>query len=1091
MLCPACATDNRVGRRFCAGCGAYLLGTCTRCGFSNEPGERFCGGCGLDLSPETKAAPAPAPAPPAAAPVAGPERRHLTVMFADLVGSTAMSTRLDPEDLREVVLAYQGAAAAAVARFGGFVARYSGDGILVYFGYPRAHEDDAERAVRSGLAVVEATRALGATVGRRWNVELRVRVGIATGLVIVGDLVGEGASSESPVVGETPNLAARLQALATPDTVVVGETTRHLVRRAFDLEDLGAHELKGIDGPTRAWRVLGEAHAAAGEGAGAATPLVGRDDDLGLLVGAWRRAREGDGAIVGLVGEAGIGKSRLVRALRDQLAGEPHLCVAWQCSAYHDSSALWPVARWFEREARLDRGDGAAERLAKVEAAVKAAGMAPMEAVAPFAALLDLPPGPGHVPLEADPALRTRRTREAILGYLAALARRQPLLVVIEDLHWADPTTLQLVDALLDRIPKLPALALLTHRPDGQAPWVGRPGVRLLALERLHRSQAAALVRGMCASVDLPAALLERILERTEGVPLFLEELTAAVLDSEWQDGGGPNATPALPIPATLQESLLARIDRLGDAKAIAQVGAAIGREFPRALLAEVAGVGEAALAESIDRLVRSQLAYLRGTAPQDSVVFKHAMVQEVAYGTLLRGRRRELHERIGRALEARFPDVVEAEPETVAHHYAEAGLCARAVDLFRRAGSRAAASGASVEAIAHFERALRVTASLERGAERDQLELALRLGLAASCRLIDRYHEALAALEPAEALARAHPAPAALADVHHLRGNVYFSLGRLDGCLVEHGKALSRAREAALPAAEARALGGLGDAYYLRGCMRTASRHFREGIEVSCARGEGSIEASIRTMAGWCAYWCGNLREALDEAAAGLRLAVEAGDRRAEMIARAAVGLIQSESGAAAVGRGEIERSVELARWIGTPRFEAGSLYYLSRSTRVLGEREETRRLCTEALAIARRTGMAFAGPGLLGTLATLTQDPAERRALLEEGEAILADDVISHSAFWFRRHAIDAALAEGDASGAERHAKALETFLAERESTPRLESWISLGRLLARHLRREPVADPLCALRESMERGGFVADLATIDDVLAGRRA
>ena len=651
-------------------------------------------------------------------------------MFADLVGSTALSARLDPEELRQVLREYQDGVAGAVARYDGHVAKFMGDGVLAYFGWPKAHEDDAERAVRAALAVVDGVNRLHAPGGE----PLAARVGIATGLVVVGDLLGEGAAREETVVGETPNLAARLQALARPGEVVIAPSTRRLVGQLFQLEAHAPTALKGLEAPVAAFRVVAEGRAESRFEArhdGTVAPLIGREHELELLLGRWRQARSGEGQVVLLAGEPGIGKSRLVEALREATRGDGRAGLRYQTSPHHTDSALWPVIRQLERAAGLGRDDAPEVRLDKLEALLARAVADPRGAAALLAPLLGLDGAARYPAQDLTPQQRKVSTLQILMDQLEGLARRQPVFVVLEDLHWIDPTTRELFDLVVDRLPGLPVLLVATFRPGLPPPWTSFPHVTLLALDRLARGEAAALIDAVTGGRALPAVVAETILERTEGVPLFVEELTKAVLESSPPQGteGDHELGTLLPsaIPSTLQDSLLARLDRLAQAKPVAQIGAVIGREFSLKLLAAVADLGGDALEDALKELVGSGLAFRRGSSPETTYAFKHALVQDAAYQSLLRSRRQQLHARIADALEREFPGLVDAEPEVLAHHCTQAGLAERAVEYWSRAGDLAIRRSANEEAVGHLGHGLACLEVLPENCDRDRRELALR----------------------------------------------------------------------------------------------------------------------------------------------------------------------------------------------------------------------------------------------------------------------------------------------------------------------------------------------------------------------------
>ncbi len=641
------------------------------------------------------------------------ERRQLTVMFTDLVGSTALSTTLDPEDLRSVIGAYHKCVAETVARFDGFVARYMGDGVLIYFGYPHAHEDDAERAVRAGLAIIEAIGNLGI------QEPLRVRIGVATGLVVVGDLVGAGEAQERGVVGETPNLASRLQGIAEPNTVVIAEGTRRLLGNLFELQDLRPKDLKGIAAPTRAWVALRassvESRFEALHATGL-TALVGREEELELLLRRWARAKTGEGQVVLIAGEAGIGKSRLTAALLERLAGEPHTRLRYVCSPQHTDSALYPIIGQMERAAGLAHDDTLQARLDKLDTLLAQTSTSIGDASL-FAEMLSLPNDGRYPALQLTPQQHRQRTFEALISQLEALTRQSPVLIIFEDAHWTDPTSLEAFGRVVARIETLRALMIVIFRPEFDPPWIGRPHVTAMTINRLTKRQVGAMIDGVVGNKLLPAGIRQDIIERTDGIPLFVEEMTKAVLEAEGQ--GAVERTiavvpsPAWAVPASLHASLMARLDRLGPAKEVAQIGAAIGREFSHALLAAVVRMPEAELGSVLDRLIQAGLLFRLGSPPNATYLFKHALVRDASYGTLLREPRRALHARIAEAVESQFAETAESQPERLAHHCTEAGLIEKAAALWGKAGQRSLARSALVEATVQLIRALSQIATL------------------------------------------------------------------------------------------------------------------------------------------------------------------------------------------------------------------------------------------------------------------------------------------------------------------------------------------------------------------------------------------
>ncbi|MGC2203319.1 MAG: AAA family ATPase, partial [Stellaceae bacterium] len=666
----------------------------------------------------------------------------------------ALSTQLDPEDLREVIGAYHRAVTEIIAGFDGFVSRYMGDGVLVYFGYPQAHEDDAERAVRAGLSAIAAVRRLDVK-----SVKLQTRVGIATGLVVVGDLIGAGSAQEQSVVGETPNLAARLQAMAEPDTVVIAAGTRRLLGDLFEYRDLGAVEVKGIAGPVLIWQVLlprrvpSRFEALHGS---ALTRLVGRDEEIDLLLRRWARAKAGHGQVVLISGEPGIGKSRVVAALTERLQGEPYTRLRYFCSPYYRDSALFPFVDQLGRAAGFTHDDPPAIRLENLEALVARAAP-PEEDLAFLADLLSLPAYERHPLPNLSPQRKKEGTLKALIRQLEGLARQQPILMIFEDAQWIDPTSRELLDLFVDRIRILSVLLIVTFRPEFQPPWAGQPQVTMLTLNRLDWGDRIALIAQIAGGKALPEEVIEQIVDRTDGVPLFVEELTKSVLESGvlHEDADRyvlDRALPPLVIPTTLHASLLARLDRLAPVRLVAQIGAAIGRQFPYPLLRHVSRLPEEELQTSLARLVASELIYQRGTPPDAVYAFKHALVQDAAHNSLLRSTRQQLHARIAEAIESHSPELMDSQPELIAQHYAEAGLVEKAVAYWGKAGHRSAARSAMAEAAAQLQKGLDQLKLLPDTRERLKQELEFQNASGAALLAVRGY----AAPETGHAYARA-----------------------------------------------------------------------------------------------------------------------------------------------------------------------------------------------------------------------------------------------------------------------------------------------------------------------------------------------
>src|SRR5215813_11403122 len=694
----------------------------------------------VEVSPAT-------PHPPEA------ERRQLTVLFCDLVDSTVLASQLDPEDLREVVRAYQEVCAKVIARFEGHIAQYLGDGLLVYFGYPLAHEDDAQRGVRAGLGMIEAVGQLNTrlaqdglrpapTQSRQRGVRLAVRLGIHTGLVVVGE-IGSGTRQEQLALGETPNLAARLQSIAAPNTLVISAATLQLLGGFFTYQSLGTFLLKGLAQPIEVYRVLYESMARSRLEAASSnglTPLVGREQEIGLLLERWAQVTDGLGQVVLLSGEAGIGKSRLVQVLKENVASEPQ---AWltpcQCSPYYQHTALYPLIDLLERVTlRFDREESPQQKLNKLEGFVVQYGLPLAETVPLLAALLSLPLPADYAPLTVSPEQQKQQTLQALLTILLKIAAQQPVLFVMEDLHWVDSSTLELLSLLVDQGPTARILALFTFRPDFSPPWAGRSHLTQVTVNRLPRRQAVEVVRQVAHGKALPTEVVEQVVAKTDGVPLFVEELTKMVLESgllqEREDRyelTGP--LPPLAIPTTLHDSLMARLDRLAAAKAMAQLGATLGRAFSYELLQAVSPWDEGLVQQGLHQLVEAEFLYQRGVPPQATYTFKHALIQDAAYQSLLRSTRQQYHQRIAQALEAQFPEIVETQPELVAQHYTTAGCAEQAILYWQRAGQHASRRSANVEAISHCTTGIELLTSLPETPEHTQQALSLHIALGAA----------------------------------------------------------------------------------------------------------------------------------------------------------------------------------------------------------------------------------------------------------------------------------------------------------------------------------------------------------------------
>src|SRR5271168_134339 len=715
MHCLKCGSENPGGNNFCANCGSSLARLCAKCAADDPSTSNFCSKCGATLS-------SPVHIPALATPsvrlteVVG-ERRHLTVLFCDLVGSTGIAAKLDPEEWRETLAGFHRTAAEAITRFDGYVAKYLGDGIMAYFGWPAAHDNDAERAARAGLAIVEAVAALNSRDAKSDRPKLSVRVGIDTGNVVIGQRGG----SESEVFGDAANIAARVQSAADPDVVIVTPAVNRLVSGLFVVEERGAHQVKGIAEPVKLYRIIRLSSARnrlAASMVQGLSPFVGRNDETGLLWSRWERARDGEGQVVLISGEAGIGKSRLVRQFRKRLAPTPHIWLECVGSPYFQNTPLYPIADMLQ-QGFAHRGDGSdTGKLGELERDLERAGLKPAEAVPLIAPMLNLPVDEKYPRLILSPEQQRKRLLTTLAAWLFGAA--QPVVMAVEDLHWFDASSLELMQLLIEQAATARVMLVCTARPEFRAPWSLRTHHAQLTLNRLSALHVRELVASVVAHSALSGETIEKVVERTGGVPLFVEELTRAVLER-----GG--AEPALhEIPATLHDSLMARLDRLGPAKEVAQIASVIGREFSYELLQAVSEIPEDDLQTALATLADAELIYANGIPPDATYSFKHALIQDAAYDALPKSKRRQVHHRVARVLEEQFPHTAETQPELLAHHYTEAGLAAPAISYWHKAGQRAARGSAGKEAAAHLNRGLELVETLPGTPERSEVELAL-----------------------------------------------------------------------------------------------------------------------------------------------------------------------------------------------------------------------------------------------------------------------------------------------------------------------------------------------------------------------------
>jgi class 3 adenylate cyclase/tetratricopeptide (TPR) repeat protein len=1007
-------------------------------------------------------------APAAPRPLDTAERRQLTIIFCDLVGSTPLSIRLDPEDMREVVGAYHRCCADLITRAGGFVARYMGDGVLAYFGYPQVHEHDAERAVRAGLSLVEAVPKLKTAAG----VPLQARVGIATGLVVVGDLVGSGAAQEQPVAGETPNLAARLQTLAEPGAVVISSSTRRLTGGLFDYRDLGTVTLKGFAQAVPAWQALGVSAAESRFEAlrTSTTPLVGRDEEIDLLLRRWEQAKGREGSVVLLSGEPGIGKSRIAQTVLERLSGEAHTRLRLFCSPHHQDATLYPIVMQLERTAELRRDDTDEQRLTKLEALLALAINDLGEAVPLLAGLLSIPTGDRYPALDLTPQKLKEKTLRALVAQVDGLAARQPVLLVVEDVHWADPTSLELIELIVGRALSLPLLAIATFRPEFVPPWVGHPQVTLISLNRLPPRLCTEMIAQVTGGKVLPQEIADQIIDRTDGVPLFIEELTKAVVESGLlvEAGGRYVATgrvAPLAIPTSLQESLLARLDRLAPTSNVAQIASALGRQFSHELISAVAAMPRQQLDDALAQLVNAELIFQRGTPPDAEYTFKHALVQDTAYGTLLRSRRQQIHARIATTLEDQFPDIVVAQPALLARHCAEAGLAERAVGYWLKAGQQALARSAMTEAAAQLRKGLDALDGLPDGPGCRQQELDLQLALGSALTATKGYSspEVGETYARARALAEQINRPEYLWDAfygqwvfHRVRGEHRLALSLADQ-MEKTGKARNDV------AAQLIGRRANGTTRLFLGDLVAARTLFEQchGLADPAHRGGASSADPYATMLAYLA-WTLAILGYIDQARSRMNEALSEARRRMHAHALADV-LLSASTVESIIGSPQMQRHAEellaLSTERGLPLNLGWATAYRGASLTALGQGQEGLSLITRGMAGVRATGAVTGTPNLLMMLAAayarLGQPVNGLNCLAETAQIIETTDERNSEAELHRLRG-DLLNATGDPSAAERsYHQALAVARLQNAKLFELRASISLARLWCRQER------------------------------------
>ncbi|MFK7745221.1 MAG: adenylate/guanylate cyclase domain-containing protein [Roseobacter sp.] len=986
MECLNCATVNREGRRFCSNCGGALPVACSACNFLNDANDAFCGGCGASME-ALPAVVAQRSSQSVKSYAFEGDRRQLTVMFCDLVGSTLISERLDPEEMTGLLTAYRIACAEVVEQFGGFIGNFMGDGLLIYFGYPQAHEDDPQRAIRAALRIIAAVEELNNDFSMK-DVRLNVRIGVNTGLVVAAD-IGAGEQREKmAIVGDTPNIAARLQSLAEPGTVVIGRRTHRLIEGLFVCEALGPQALKGISDPMDVYRVCESTEARSSFEAKlqkGLTPMAGRKEEIGLLVNRWDQAKTREGQVVMVSGEPGVGKSRVLENFQSYVLTQNCRSISFVCSNYRQDTPFHPFVDFMERTLKADANNDPAAMLDKLDAFLGDLDLNVPEFGSLLAAMLNLPAsGRYNVPILTLEDQKNK-TLKALVSIVEALSSDAPLLILVEDLQWADHSTREFLELLVDHVRTSQILVVLAFRADFEPPWSKQPHLTIMRLRHLSRSESVELIEGVTGGRALPSEVLEHILSKTDGVPLFIEELTKLVMEMdllELHEGEymltGPLQTTA--IPDSLQDSLMARLDHLGTAKEAAQLASVLGRTFGHALMLAVTQKSEEALDRALTRLVDSELLYRRGLAPEIVYEFKHALVKDAAYEGLLHSKRRQLHMDIASILEARFPHMSERSPELLSYHYKEAGDVEQAIPYSFKAGDAAADRYAATEASAHYQSALDMAKSIQstENSARCQIRAILKLANVASTR--DQFERNLGNLGMARALAEKIDHQVRLCQIQYWTARTYYVLGRFNLAVDLAKQALDLAEK--LGNDDSMRTGPvnlLARVYCLLGEPTSAIDFAAQSVEQMRATGDRVEEAAVSGVLSFALAQNGQYEAAIDAANHGVALAQELDHLPTVAACLMFRGLVNGWFGRLSDATPDFEQSIYVCEQSGDVFRKYLTLGWHGEACLVAGEIVAARNNLEQCLALGSQLGTSFHRGAFEAFLA---------KALLAQGE-------------------------------------------------------------------------------------------------------
>jgi class 3 adenylate cyclase/tetratricopeptide (TPR) repeat protein len=1027
------------------------------------------------------------------------EFRQITVMFCDLVGSTQLSEKLDPEDLQKLLDVYRGKCSTAIGHYGGEVARYFGDGVMAFFGWPRAHEDDAVRAIHAALEIVSGVTKIPGPV------TLTCRVGVCSGAVVVGE-IGDSGTWSMDAVGETPNIAARLQTLAAANTILISESTRRLVSAAFDFQDLGLQELKGVTEPLHVYRVLSAKNIASrfeAAHAGSLTPLIGRSTELSLLLDRWQKVKEGDGQVIFLSGIPGVGKSRLLHELKSYIQQEPHVSLHHQCSPYHSQSAFFPVIAQIEQAAQLTAREAGADKIAKLKAYLPRSTDSSIEPVLLIAKLLSIP-AENHLELYGlTPQQIKNRTISTLVDMLLAFSIQRPTLCIFEDAHWLDPSTLELLELIISRIDHARVLLIVSCRPEFRPAWITHANTTMLSLTRLSQTEVKAMIRDLLRGGSMPQPLLDQIIEKADGVPLFIEELTNSMLSAPLRTRGTFERTAqpgSLRVPETLSDALMERLDRVAPSRRLAQIAAVIGREFSYDLLSAASQIDEDDMQSALSLLEQADIIYRVGISPFVRFAFKHVLLRDAIYDSLLRSKRQQIHADIAAILEHDFPELADNQPEVLAYHYQEAGNHQLAIRCWFESGQRALAQSANVEAIANFRKALQLLNALPETPERTKQEIDIQLALGIPLIAVQGY----ASAEAREAFSRARTLCLRLGNIPEYFQALFglwghsWMCGKNDDALRMADEFLSRSRALSDPVLLMVAHRVMGSTLLTIGNFQSSANHFEETIRLSISKGKQPLynlyvvepQAASLLLLSWDLWFLGYPDQSLSRVSEALALAQDLGHPYTVAFAHYMTSVVHLLRGDAARAFESAEKSFEMSQ---EQRF---SLYViLSRISRGravgdLGRLGEARAEIALGIDEARRNGVGFMLPMMDSWLADMHAKAGENECALSIAEGALANigDVTGRS--WEselhrQRAQILIALNPSKVREAESHLKkSIEVARSQSAKSLELRAATSLAELWQTQGRPDEARTLLEPICRWFDEGAETADLRRARD-------